>query len=102
MTASLRYQFTLRQEALLQLYVIWKKSLDKLKFDDNGLPPWGPTQDEILACQIANVTPSWARDADEDDAEEEDEEEDEFMELFEHIDNRRQGDVLTEDEFFDA
>ena len=57
--------------------MLWKKSLDQIPFDDSALPRWGPTSQEILECQIANVTPSWARDADEaDDEEEEEEEED--------------------------
>jgi hypothetical protein len=99
-TASLQYQFRLRQEELLQLYVIWKKPLDKMKFDDNGLPRWGPTQEEILGCQLANVTPSWARDTDADDAEEEDDEEDELIDLFERADDRGHGDALIEDQFF--
>jgi len=68
-----------------------------MKFDDKGLPCWGPTKEEILACQLANVTPSWARDTDEDDAEDDEEDEEEEDEFIEFFDGR--GNALTENEF---
>ncbi|KAJ7657014.1 hypothetical protein B0H17DRAFT_1146039 [Mycena rosella] len=71
-TGGVRYQFELRRDELLQLYVLWKKSLDQMPFDDVHLPEWGPTDAQILACQIAGVTASWG-EYDSDGGEEEEE-----------------------------
>ena len=61
----------------MELYVVWKKSLDRIAFDDTDLPEWGPTQQEVLACQISSVTASWDID-DNADVAESDEVEDDY------------------------
>ncbi|KAJ7898156.1 hypothetical protein B0H14DRAFT_2291491, partial [Mycena olivaceomarginata] len=43
---TVQYQLQLRCKELLELCVLWKKSLDSLTYDGD-LPPWGPTQEEI-------------------------------------------------------
>jgi len=81
--------FELRRQELLELYVVWKKSLDRIIFDDTGLPEWGPTQQEVLACQISGVTASWdiedednADVADSDEVEDyEDNDDDDFFQI---------------------
>ena len=102
---GVRYQFELRRQELLDLYVHWKKSLDRIAFDDTGLPEWGPTDTEVKACQESNVTPSWieedeAVDGDEgnesdglEDEEGDDEDDDIFqiVEAVERADNHRGG-----------
>lgn len=37
---------------------MWKKSLDSLPGGED-LPPWGPTDEEILDCQITGSTASY-------------------------------------------
>ncbi|KAJ7215361.1 hypothetical protein GGX14DRAFT_562578 [Mycena pura] len=73
---ALQYMFQLRRQELLELYVVWKKSLDPIAFDDMDLPEWGPTQQEVLACQISGVTASWDIDDNADMAESDEMEED--------------------------
>ncbi len=85
---AVRYQFELRRRDLLELCVLWKKSLDSLP-GGADLPPWGPTEDEILDFQITGSTASYGDglepeaaggDSDSDGGEEEEEEEeDELM-----------------------
>ncbi|KAJ7726870.1 hypothetical protein B0H14DRAFT_2410351, partial [Mycena olivaceomarginata] len=62
----MQYQLQLRREELLELCVLWKKSLDSLTYDGD-LPPWGPTQEEILDCQISGVTASYGNGQDSDE-----------------------------------
>jgi hypothetical protein len=73
---AVQYMFQLRRQELLELYVVWKKSLDRIAFDDTDLPEWGPTQQEVLACQISGVTASWDIDDNADVAESDEVEED--------------------------
>ncbi|KAJ7116733.1 hypothetical protein C8R44DRAFT_832625 [Mycena epipterygia] len=93
---AVRYQFELRRDALIQLCVLWKKSLDRIAIDDTHLPEWGPTQEQLLACQISDVTASWGEgDNSDDEAAEGEDEEDEDEDLFqilgavERADNHR-------------
>ncbi|KAJ7077217.1 hypothetical protein C8R44DRAFT_836767 [Mycena epipterygia] len=93
---AVRYQFELRCDALIQLCVLWKKSLDRIAIDDTHLPEWGPTQEQLLACQISDVTASWGEgDNSDDEAAEGEDEEDEDEDLFqilgavERADNHR-------------
>ncbi|KAJ7114460.1 hypothetical protein C8R44DRAFT_881299 [Mycena epipterygia] len=69
-SGAVRYQFELRRDALIQLCVLWKSSLDRILFDDSHLPEWGPTKEQFLQCQISDVTASWGEgytsDEDED------------------------------------
>ncbi|KAJ6534507.1 hypothetical protein DFH09DRAFT_1092099 [Mycena vulgaris] len=90
---AIQYQFQLRRQELLQLCVLWKKSLDQLAFSDESLPEWGPTREELLGCQIAEVTASWGGgyDSDSDDGMDDDEDDDLFQVLtaVERADNYR-------------
>lgn len=52
---ELRYQLQLRKDELLHVLSIWKKSLQSLP-TDAIVPAWGPTDNEITAAQIAQVT----------------------------------------------
>ncbi|KAJ7318477.1 hypothetical protein DFH08DRAFT_971233 [Mycena albidolilacea] len=107
---AVQYQLQLRREELLELCVLWKKSLDSLTYDGD-LPPWGLTQEEILDCQISGVTASYGngQDSDEEGNSDDDEragsddEEDEggdellyVLEAVEHADNHRQGGDVEE------
>ncbi|KAF8132633.1 hypothetical protein K438DRAFT_2130094 [Mycena galopus ATCC 62051] len=90
---------TCEEEELLELFVLWKKSLDRIAFDNTDVPPWGPTPDEVRACQISNVTASWnvadsGEDSDRIESEDEEEEDDVFqiVEAVERADNHRAGD----------
>ncbi|KAJ7801249.1 hypothetical protein B0H14DRAFT_3092472 [Mycena olivaceomarginata] len=93
---TVQYQFKLRRQELLELYVCWKKSLDRIAFDDTGLPEWEPSNEEVLGCQISNATPFWVEGidgeaSDEEESEEEEEDDDIFqiMEAVERADNHR-------------
>ncbi|KAF8203430.1 hypothetical protein K438DRAFT_1964915 [Mycena galopus ATCC 62051] len=123
---ALLYQFELKREEILQLCVVWKKSLDALPCDD-GLPPWGPTDQEIRGCQISSGTAAYGNgedseeedsdedggaddddeeDADEEDADEEEEDDDLLyvLEAVERADTHRRGeeeeDWASDDEEF--
>ncbi|KAJ7224979.1 hypothetical protein B0H12DRAFT_1240761 [Mycena haematopus] len=99
---ALRYQFELRREELLQLCVLWRKSLDALPYAGD-LPPWGPTDQEILDCQISGVTASYGNGddsdnerTDEDEGEDGEDEDDDLLyvlEAVERADIHRRGDV---------
>ncbi|KAJ7714827.1 hypothetical protein DFH07DRAFT_974350 [Mycena maculata] len=97
---SVRYQFELRREELLQLCVLWKKSLDRLGMDQNTLlPEWGPMKEDLLSCEISAVTASWGdgeeqqAEDDEEDAGTEEEEDDLFQVIaaVERANNHRGG-----------
>ncbi|RDB20410.1 hypothetical protein Hypma_012509 [Hypsizygus marmoreus] len=45
---SLRYQVQQRRRDLCSLCAVWKKSVQSLDVGRDPLPPWGPTQQEIL------------------------------------------------------
>ncbi|KAJ7710781.1 hypothetical protein B0H17DRAFT_1155465 [Mycena rosella] len=110
---AIRYHFELRCDELLQLYVLWKKSLDQMMFDDTDLPEWGPTNTEIVACQVGGVTVSWGDGYDSDGHEEEENEDEDDDNLFQVLqavdraDNHRRGedeeeDTWADDDFFEA
>ena len=52
---ELRYQLQLQKDELLHVLSIWKKSLQSLPAD-TVIPAWGPTDNEITAARIAQVT----------------------------------------------
>ncbi|KAF7341438.1 hypothetical protein MVEN_01880900 [Mycena venus] len=104
---AVRYQFELKHKELLELCVLWKKSLDSLS-SGADLPPWGPTDEEILDCQISGITASYASGEESEDdgewdngetagTEEEEEEEDDLLYVLETVEQtdtyRRRGDV---------
>ncbi|KAJ7469552.1 hypothetical protein FB451DRAFT_1038682 [Mycena latifolia] len=93
---AIKYQFELRRKELVQLCVLWKKSLDRLPFDTVGVPEWGPTMEELIACQIADVTASWGEGYESDEEEEAEMEDDDdlfqVLEAVERADNHRGGD----------
>ncbi|KAJ7809297.1 hypothetical protein B0H14DRAFT_3481585 [Mycena olivaceomarginata] len=107
---AVQYQLQLRCEELLELCILWKKSLDSMTYDGD-LPPWGPTQEEILDCQILGVTASYGNgqdsdkegNSDDDERAGSDDEEEEggdellyVLEAVEHADNHRQGGDVEE------
>ncbi|KAJ6596390.1 hypothetical protein DFH09DRAFT_1305273 [Mycena vulgaris] len=103
---AIQYQFQLRHQELLQLCVLWKKSLDQLAFSGKSLPEWGPTREELLGCQIAEVTASWGDgyDSDSDDGMDDNEDDDLFQVLtaVERADNYRglendEGETIWDD-----
>ena len=55
----LQYQLALRKQDLCRLYVIWQKHLVGINSGNHPLPPWGPSQNEILEAGVAAVTASW-------------------------------------------
>ncbi|KAJ7708183.1 hypothetical protein B0H17DRAFT_1191672 [Mycena rosella] len=109
-TGGVRYQFELRRDELLQLYVLRKKSLDQMPFDDVHLPEWGPTDAQILACQIAGVTASWGEyDSDGGEEEEDDDDDDDLFQVLQAVEranNHRGGEEeeengwASEEDFF--
>ena len=98
-----------RRDELLQLYLVWKTSVDRLSFDDTNVPPWGPTPEEVLQSRYTEITASVHRQDDEsyvsdDDEESHEEEEDEaiiaVLAAVERADNHREEDeedVVDED-----
>ncbi|KAJ7686051.1 hypothetical protein B0H14DRAFT_3534785 [Mycena olivaceomarginata] len=107
---AVQYQLQLRCEELLELRVLWKKLLDLLTYD-GYLPPWGPTQEEILDCQISGVTALYGNGQDSDKEGNSDDDEraglddkeeeggDELLyvlEAVERVDNHRQGGDIEE------
>ncbi|KAJ7477637.1 hypothetical protein FB451DRAFT_1396593 [Mycena latifolia] len=92
---AIKYQFQLRRKELIQLCVLWKKSLDRLPFDVTNVLEWGPTRAELLACQIEEVTASWGDGYDSEDSEDDelDDDDDLFqvLEAVERADNHRGG-----------
>lgn len=50
----MEYQLNLRKEKLCRLYVAWECTLTGIPFAD-GLPEWGPTQDEIMQYRARYV-----------------------------------------------
>ncbi|KAJ7071717.1 hypothetical protein B0H15DRAFT_957625 [Mycena belliarum] len=85
---AIQYQFELRRAELLQLCVMWKTSLDRLGPGTETLPAWGPTPQELLDCQISDVTPAWGKDYGSDDEEDDalDEEDDDLFQVLEAVD----------------
>jgi hypothetical protein len=55
----LRYQLEIRRQDLCKLYVIWQKHLVGINTGNHPLPPWGPSDEEILEASVAAVTASW-------------------------------------------
>ena len=55
----LQYQLELRKQDLCKLYIIWQKHLVGMNAGDHPLPPWGPSENEILEAGVATVTASW-------------------------------------------
>ncbi|KAJ7757316.1 hypothetical protein B0H14DRAFT_3096603 [Mycena olivaceomarginata] len=107
---TVQYELQLRREELLELCVLWKKLLDSLTYNGD-LPPWGPTQEEILDCQISGMTASYGNgqgsdeegNLDDDERAGSDEEEEEggdkllyVLEAVECVDNHRQGGDVEE------
>ncbi|KAJ7448184.1 hypothetical protein FB451DRAFT_1187935 [Mycena latifolia] len=89
---AIKYQFQLRRKELIQLCVLWKKSLDRLPFDMTNVPEWGPTRAELLAYQIEEVTVSWGDGYDSEDDELEDNDDlFQVLEAVERADNHRGG-----------
>jgi hypothetical protein len=78
-SGAIRYQFELRRKELIQLCVLWKKSLDRIPFDEANLPEWGPTREELLECQINDVTASWGDGYDSEEEEEEEDDDDDGL-----------------------
>ncbi|RDB19557.1 hypothetical protein Hypma_013352 [Hypsizygus marmoreus] len=81
---SLRYQVQQRRRDLCSLCAVWKKSVQSLDVGRDPLPPWGPTQQEILEVNLASVVASFNEDADDfgrgDHLTEEDDEHDDAFE----------------------
>jgi hypothetical protein len=94
----LRYQLELRKQDLCKLYVIWQKHLVGIKAGDHPLPPWGPSQNEILEAGVAAVTASWEEvDSDEESADEGDIVDDEWETgFFETLDAVDRADAYCE------
>ncbi|KAJ7199881.1 hypothetical protein GGX14DRAFT_536476 [Mycena pura] len=94
---ALQYMFQLRRQELLELYILWKKSLDRIAFDDTDLPEWGPTLQEVLDCQISGVTASWEDDnadvAESDEIEEDYDVDDDNDDLFQILGAVERGDT---------
>ncbi|KAJ7441391.1 hypothetical protein B0H11DRAFT_1749809 [Mycena galericulata] len=97
--APVRYQLELRREELLQLCVLWRKSTGRLAVDDS-LVEWGPTKEELLGCEISNVTASWGDGEEPEDLSWSDDDEEEpedaallqILAAVERADNHRGGD----------
>ncbi|KAF8177163.1 hypothetical protein K438DRAFT_1978804 [Mycena galopus ATCC 62051] len=95
-----RYTFELRRKELLELCVIWRKSLDSIPCDEPDLPAWGPTDEEIRNCRIDGFAASYADvdgnpdESDEDWDEDEEHEDDDLFQVLEAVeraDNHREA-----------
>ncbi|KAJ7067771.1 hypothetical protein B0H15DRAFT_793738 [Mycena belliarum] len=94
---AIRYHLEMRRDELLQLCVLWKKSLDRLPKPNGDLPEWGPTAADILECQIAQVTASWGDGYDSDEEEDAGEDDDDLFEVLEAVE-RADNNRAAEDE----
>ncbi|KAJ7622490.1 hypothetical protein FB45DRAFT_1032157 [Roridomyces roridus] len=79
---AVRYQMERRREELLQLCVLWRKSLDRIPLPTEQ--QWGPTDDEFLDEDLS----------DEDEQEDEDEAIFHVVAAVERADNHRAGDEV--------
>ncbi|KAJ7753696.1 hypothetical protein B0H14DRAFT_3600959 [Mycena olivaceomarginata] len=57
-------KFKLRRQELLELMCSGRSRWIASPSDDMGLPEWGPSNEEVLECQISNSTPSWVEGTD--------------------------------------
>lgn len=51
MGEDIKYQLMLRKDKLCCLYVSWERHLTGVPFVD-GLPQWGPSQDEMMEYRV--------------------------------------------------
>ncbi|KAK7006739.1 hypothetical protein R3P38DRAFT_3214096 [Favolaschia claudopus] len=54
----IKYQFQRKREQLLKLYVLWQRPLSRIPIDTSDLPPWGPTDAEVLEYEHLAATPA--------------------------------------------
>ncbi|KAJ7193672.1 hypothetical protein B0H12DRAFT_1207127 [Mycena haematopus] len=73
---ALSHQLQLRKQELCKLCATWKRAIRPIPFKTDGLPAWGPSEDELNAVRIEDVVARTAarvpdasgEDEDEDDA----------------------------------
>ncbi|KAK7032693.1 hypothetical protein R3P38DRAFT_2520826 [Favolaschia claudopus] len=91
----IKYQFQRKREALLKLYVLWQRPLARIPIDTSDLPPWGPSDAEVLEYEHIAVTSATAIHPDEgEERDPEEEEEDGNSEEEEDIDAADGEDLL--------
>ncbi|CAK5275192.1 unnamed protein product [Mycena citricolor] len=63
------FQLKLRQSELTKLTAAWEKPLRQIPYPTEGLPPWGPSDRDVLQIRIEDVSartrdgaPSWGND----------------------------------------
>ncbi|KAJ6581299.1 hypothetical protein B0H19DRAFT_1251527 [Mycena capillaripes] len=102
--AGVVYQLKLRRKELCQLCATWKAAIRPIPFKIKGLPPWGPSDQELLAVRVEDVVSkmgkkSWEEDNNNDDDDEDDyvssDEEEEELPI-EEIEVFQQGQVYPE------
>ncbi|KAK7008483.1 hypothetical protein R3P38DRAFT_3324595 [Favolaschia claudopus] len=68
---GLKHQLLLRRTELCKLCASWSTAIRGIPFKVEGLPPWGPSDDELRAVRLDDKNAkTLARDVDEDDDEE--------------------------------
>ncbi|KAG6806240.1 hypothetical protein H0H92_012089, partial [Tricholoma furcatifolium] len=76
---GLRYCLTLRRQDLLRQCSIWSASTESLSVEQESLPSWGPTTEQLLIEQVSQKTQvvsgdeDYSNDSDDDDESSEDE-----------------------------
>ncbi|KAJ7911684.1 hypothetical protein B0H13DRAFT_1875522 [Mycena leptocephala] len=53
--AGVVHQLKLRQQYLTQLCATWKAAIRPIPFKAEGLPAWGPSEEELMAVRIEDV-----------------------------------------------
>jgi hypothetical protein len=70
--ADALYQLQLRRDEHLQLWLLWKRALERLPTPED-VPAWGPSDADFLQAAVNRVRPGWkassASDISSDDGE---------------------------------
>ncbi|KAJ6535698.1 hypothetical protein B0H19DRAFT_1213812 [Mycena capillaripes] len=82
--AGVVYQLKLRRKELCQLCATWKAAIRPIPFKTEGLPPWGPSDQELLAVRVEDVVSktgnkAWEEDNDDDDDDDDDDDKDDYV-----------------------
>ncbi|KAJ7821848.1 hypothetical protein B0H13DRAFT_2241700 [Mycena leptocephala] len=60
------HQLKLRQQDLTQLCATWKAAIRPIPFKTEGLPAWGPSEEELMAVRIEDVVSKTTKAYDDD------------------------------------
>jgi hypothetical protein len=102
--AGVVHQLKLRQQDLTQLCATWKAAIQLIPFKTEGLPAWGPSEEELMAVRIEDVVSKTTKAYDDDDDDDGDgdeassEEEDDNNLPIEDIEAFQRGQVYADEQ----